>query len=107
MGGYWALFEARSWGKVGIWLPTSDIYNLGLLEAMGGHLEQVYDEYFPSQSHFYAGKLLRSAPLRAISGSSDHPILVSFLFLGSRDLVEQDQIIFVTFCNYCVDILNL
>jgi hypothetical protein len=73
-GGYWALFEARSWEEVGRWLPTSDLYKPGLLEAMGGDSEQVYAEYFPSQSHFYAGKLLRSAPLRAISGSSGHPI---------------------------------
>jgi hypothetical protein len=50
------------------------IYKIGLLEAMKGHLEQVYDEYFPSQSHFYPRKLLRSAPLRAISGSSGHSI---------------------------------
>jgi hypothetical protein len=68
---------------------------------MGGHSEQVYAEYFPSQSHFYAGKLLRSAPLRAISGSSGHPISVLFLLLGSRDLVEQDQISFVTFWHCC------
>jgi hypothetical protein len=73
-GGYWALFEARSWGEVGRWLPTSDLYKPGLLEAMRGDSEQVYAEYFPSQSHFYAGKLLRSTPLRAISGSSGHPI---------------------------------
>jgi hypothetical protein len=33
-GGYWALFEARSWGEVGRWLPTSDLYKPGLLEAM-------------------------------------------------------------------------
>jgi hypothetical protein len=106
-GGYWALFEARSWGEVGRWLPTSDLYKPGLLEAMGGHSEQVYAEYFPSQSHFYAGKLLRSAPLRAISGSSGHPISVSFLLLGSRDLVEQDQISFVTFWHCCDVLLKL
>jgi hypothetical protein len=33
-GGYWALFEARSWGEVGRWLPTSDLYKPGVLEAM-------------------------------------------------------------------------
>jgi hypothetical protein len=56
----------------------------------GGHSDQVYAEDFPSQSHFYAGKLLRSAPLWAISGSSSHLISMLFLFLGSRDLIEQD-----------------
>jgi hypothetical protein len=91
-GGYWALFEARSWGEVGRWLPTSDLYKPEVLEAMGGGSEQVYAEDFPSQSHFYAGKPLRRAPLRAISGSSVHPISVSSVLLGSRDLVEQDQI---------------
>jgi hypothetical protein len=35
IGGYWALFEAKSWEEVGRWLPTSNIYKLGLLEAMG------------------------------------------------------------------------
>jgi hypothetical protein len=74
LGGYWALFDARSWGEVGRWLPTSDVYKPGLIEAMRGDLEQVYAEYLLSQSHFYAGKLLRSAHLRAISGSSSHPI---------------------------------
>jgi hypothetical protein len=39
IGGYWALFEARSWGEVGRWLPTSDLYKPGLLEAMGGGSE--------------------------------------------------------------------
>jgi hypothetical protein len=73
-GGYWALFEARSWGEVGIWLPTLDLYKIGLIEARRGHSIVGYAEDFPSQSHFYAGKLLRSTPLRAIYGSSDHPI---------------------------------
>jgi hypothetical protein len=41
---------------------------------------------------FYAGKLLRSRRLRAISGSSGHPFCVSFLLLGSRDLEEHDHI---------------
>jgi hypothetical protein len=39
LGGYWALFGARSWGEVGRWLPTLDLYKPGLLEAMGGDLE--------------------------------------------------------------------
>ena len=55
----------------------------------------------------YAGKPLRRATLRAIYGSSLHPISVSLVLLGSRDLVEQYQISFVTFWKFCVDILNL
>jgi hypothetical protein len=74
IGGYWALFEARSWEEVGRWLPTSDLYKPGLLEAMGGDSEKSYVEGKPSQSHFYVGKLMRSAPLWAISGSFGHPI---------------------------------
>jgi hypothetical protein len=34
IGGYWALFEARSWGEVGRWLPTSSLYKPEVLEAM-------------------------------------------------------------------------
>ena len=45
--------------------------------------------------------------MQAISGSSSHPILVSFLLLGSRDLVEQDQISFVTFWHYCDILLKI
>jgi hypothetical protein len=59
---------------------------------MGGHLEKAYDEYFPSQRHFYAGKMLRGAPLRVIYGSFGHPNSVLFLLFGFRDLVEQDHI---------------
>jgi hypothetical protein len=32
-GGYWALFEAKSWGEVGRWLPNSDIHKPWILEA--------------------------------------------------------------------------
>ena len=58
----------------------------------GGGLEQIYAEGLLSQSHFYGGKPLRRAPLRAISGSSVHPILVLSVLLGSRDLVEKEKI---------------
>jgi hypothetical protein len=34
IGGYWALFEARSWGEVGRLLPTSGLYKPEVLEAM-------------------------------------------------------------------------
>jgi hypothetical protein len=34
IGGYWALFEARYWEEVGRWLPNSNLYKSGLLEAM-------------------------------------------------------------------------
>jgi hypothetical protein len=88
-GGYWAPFETKYWEEVGRWLPNLYLYKPGLIESMRGHSEQVYAEYFPSQSHLYAGKLLRSTPLRAISGSSGHPISLMFLLLGYRDLVEQ------------------
>ena len=48
------------------------IYNKpGLFEAMEDSQEQSYAEGKPSQSHFYAGKLLRSRCLRAISGAPD------------------------------------
>jgi hypothetical protein len=96
-GQYWGIlgpFLGQILGEVGRWLPTLGLYKPGLLEAMGGDSEQVYAEYFPSQSHFYAGKILRSTPLWAISWSSDHPISVSFLLLGSRDLVENKTISF-------------
>jgi hypothetical protein len=73
-GGILGLFEAISLEEVGGWLPTLDLYKPGLLEACRGDSEKVYAGDFPSQNHFYAGKLLRSAPLRAISGSSGHPI---------------------------------
>jgi hypothetical protein len=81
-GGYWALFEARSWGEVGRLLPTSSLYKPEVLEAM----EEVQNRFMLkilSQSHFYAGKPLRRAPLRAISGSSVHPISVPSVLLGS------------------------
>ena len=48
--------------------------NQGFLNPKGASLEHIYAEYFPSQSHFYAGKPLRRAPLRAIYGSFVHPI---------------------------------
>jgi hypothetical protein len=79
-------------GKLGDGYQLQIYINQGFLKPWRGHSEQVYAEYFPSQSHFYAGKLLRRAPLWAISGSFGHPISVSSVLLGSRDLVEQDQI---------------
>jgi hypothetical protein len=39
IGGYWALFEARSWGEVGIWLPNSYLYKPRLIESKGGNSE--------------------------------------------------------------------
>jgi hypothetical protein len=68
-------------------------YMEGTVEGIvEGGLYKAYAEDFPSQSHFYIGKLLRRAPLRAISRSFSHPISVTFPLLGCRDLVEQDQI---------------
>jgi hypothetical protein len=91
-GGSWALFEVRYWGEVGRLLTTSSIYKPWVLESIEGGSEQFYAELFLSQSHFYAGNPLSRAPLRAIYGSSVHPILVPSVLLGSRDMVEQDQI---------------
>jgi hypothetical protein len=45
--------------------------------------EQSYAEEKPSQSHFYAGKILRSRRCRAISGSSGRPFCVPFSLQGS------------------------
>jgi hypothetical protein len=45
--------------------------------------EQSYAEGNPSQSHFYAGKLLRSRHCRAISGRSRRPFCVPFSLQGS------------------------
>jgi hypothetical protein len=82
-GGSWALFEARSWGEVGRWLPTSGLYKPEALESMGGISGKRNAVEILRQSHFYAGKLLRSAPLRAISGSFIHPFSVSSILMGS------------------------
>jgi hypothetical protein len=78
-----ALFEARSWGEVGRWLPTSDLYRPSLIDAMRGGLEQVYVARLLIQIHCHAGKLLRSTPLRAISGSFIHLIWVPSVLMGS------------------------
>ena len=77
------LFEARSWGEVGRLLPTSIIYKLEVIEAKGEGLKQINDEELQSQNHFYAGKPLRRAPLRAISGSFVHPFSMRSVLLGS------------------------
>jgi hypothetical protein len=82
-GGCWALFEARSWGEVGRWLPNLGLYKTDALEAMGGSPEQRNAIEILRQSHFYAMNLLRSAPLRAISGSFVHPFLVPSVLMGS------------------------
>jgi hypothetical protein len=55
---------------------------------------------------FYAGKLLRSRRLRAISGSSGHPFCMSFSLMGSRDLEEHDQINLVSNWHYCDVLLS-
>jgi hypothetical protein len=78
--GSWAPFEARSWGEVGILLPTSILYKPKVLEAMEGGSEQENVEELLSQSHFYAGKPLRRAPLQAISGIFVHLISVPSVF---------------------------
>jgi hypothetical protein len=50
---------------------------------MEGSSEQENVEELLSQSHFYAGKPLRRATLRAISGSFVHPFLVPSVLMGS------------------------
>jgi hypothetical protein len=74
---------------------------------MGGQSEQSYAEVKPSQSHFYAGKLLRSRRSRAISGNFGHSFCVPFLLLGSRDLEEHDQISLVALWHYCDVLIKL
>jgi hypothetical protein len=49
---YWSLFKTRSWGEVGRWLPTSDLYKLVLLEAMGGDSEKVMLKICQSKAIF-------------------------------------------------------
>jgi hypothetical protein len=44
LGDIGPFFEARSWEEVGRWLPTSDLYKPGLLEAMG-QLEKVQNKF--------------------------------------------------------------
>jgi hypothetical protein len=84
-GRYWAFLEPKFWEEVGDEQPTSNLYKPGLFEAMRsqGQSEQSYAEEKPSQSHFYAGKLLRSRRCRAISGSSGRPFCVPFSLQGS------------------------
>jgi hypothetical protein len=62
---------------------------------------QIYADGKPSQSHFYARKLLRSKRLWAISGSFGHPFCVPFSLQGSRDLEEHDQISLVANWHCC------
>ena len=82
--------EPNFWEEVGDEQLTSQIYNQGLFEAIGGHSEQNDAEEKPSQSHFEAEKLLRRRHCRTISRSSRCPFCVLFSFQGSRDLGEHD-----------------
>jgi hypothetical protein len=54
------------------WLPTSGLYKPESLESIEESLEHIVVVEILMQSHFYAGKLLRNAPLRAISRSPGH-----------------------------------
>jgi hypothetical protein len=62
-------------------ITNSDLYKLGLFEAMRGQSGQSYVEAKQSQSHFYAGELLRSRTLEAISGGYTQPFSVSSVAL--------------------------
>jgi hypothetical protein len=55
LGGYWALFEARSWGEVGRWLPTSYLYKKGLLEAKEEVQNRFMLNIFQAKSIFMQG----------------------------------------------------
>jgi hypothetical protein len=70
-------------GEVGNLLPTSGLYKPEVFEARKGDSDQENAEELLRQSHSYTGKLLRSAPLRAISRSFVHPFLVSSVLMGS------------------------
>jgi hypothetical protein len=90
--------------EVGDEQPTSQLYNPGLFEAIGGHSEQNYAEEKPSQSHFEVEKLLRRRHCRTISGSIGRPFCVLFSLHGSRDLEEHDQISLIAIWN-CSDVI--
>jgi hypothetical protein len=99
-GRYWAFLEPKFWEEVGDEQPNSNLYKPSLFEAMEKQSEQSYAKEKPSQSHFYAGKLLRSRRCRVISGSSERPFCVPFSLQGSKDLNEHDQISFVAIWHY-------
>jgi hypothetical protein len=54
-GGYWALFEARSWGEVGRLLPTSDLYKPEVLEAMEEVQNRFMLKIFQAKAIFMQG----------------------------------------------------
>jgi hypothetical protein len=82
IGGFGAIFEAKSWGGVGILLPTSILYKPKVL----GRLREVQRgknaKEIDSQSHFYVGKPLKRETLWAISGSFVHLFSVLSVVLG-------------------------
>jgi len=103
-GGYWAFFEPKFWEEVGDEQPTSNLYKPSLIEAMEdsqGQKKESYAEEKPSQSHFVAGKILRSRRCWVIYESSRRLFCVSFSLQGSRDLDEHDQIIRVANWHCC------
>jgi hypothetical protein len=53
--GYWALFEARSWGEVGRLLPTSYIYKPWVLEAIEEVQRRFMLNIFQAKSIFMQG----------------------------------------------------
>ena len=86
-----------SWG----WITKFRYIKTRPVWGHGGQSEQSYVEGKLSQSHFYAGKLLRSRHLRAISGSSGRPFCAPFSLQGSWDLEEHDQISLVAKWRCC------
>ena len=97
---FWAQILGGSWGMITNFrsIKTRPVW------GHGGQSEQSYAEGKPNKSHFYAGKLLRSKRLRAISGSYGHPFCMPFSLLGSRDLEEHDQISLIAIWH-CSDVL--
>jgi hypothetical protein len=100
LGIFGAQILGGSWG----WITNFRSIKTRPIRGHGGQSEQSYDEGKPSQSHFYAGKLLRSRHLHAISGSSGRPFCVPFSLQSSRDLEEHDQISLVANWH-CCDVL--
>jgi hypothetical protein len=74
LGDIGPFFRPYLGGKLGDGYQLQIYINHAFLRPWGGDSEKIYVEDFPSQSHFYAGKLLKSAPLQTIFGSFGHPI---------------------------------
>jgi hypothetical protein len=70
-------------GKLGVCFQIQVYINQRLLNPWEGGSDQENADELLRQSHFYVGKLLRSAPLWAIFGIFVHPFSVPSVLLGS------------------------